>query len=89
MIIYAVRRWLGMTPAEWDDTPWDIQQAYLDGLDQDEDIPFSRNSDASGAFGEGEMGPTVRTGVDAGTAVIDLAAMRAELEADPRSRRQW
>jgi hypothetical protein len=31
--------------------------------------------------------PTVRANVDAGTDVIDLAAMRAELEAD-RARRQ-
>lgn len=29
----------------------------------------------------GRMGPKVRTGVDAGTDVIDIGAMRAELEA--------
>jgi hypothetical protein len=68
---------------------------YLDGLDQEEEIPFTRNNDAGQKFGgggevaPGMEGPTIRTGVDAGTNVIDLAAMRAELEADPRSRRQW
>lgn len=34
-------------------------------------------------------GPTIRENVDIGVKVIDLNAMRAELEADPRSRRQW
>jgi hypothetical protein len=52
---------------------------------------FSRNRDAGQDFtgGSGEMAPQVRTGVDTGQNVIDLAAMRAELETDPRSRRQW
>jgi len=68
---------------------------YLDGLDAEEDIPFSRNGDAGREFGGGREaapgmdGPTIRENVDIGVKVIDLAAMRAELEADPRSRRQW
>jgi hypothetical protein len=79
--------------ATWEAMPWDVQQVYLDGLDADQDIPFKRGEDA-GAFGGGEVapgmdGPTIRENVDAGVAVIDLAKMRAELEADPRSRRQW
>jgi hypothetical protein len=80
--------------ATWEAMPWDVQQVYLDGLDADKDIPFQRNQDAGGRFGGGEAapgmdGPTIRENVDIGVQVIDLAKMRAELEADPRSRKQW
>lgn len=34
------------------------------------------------------QGPTIRAGVDAGTNVIDLAAMIRELEANPEARKR-
>lgn len=58
-----------------------MQRCYLDGLEQDGTL---------GESGDGELPPgfepTVRENVDAGTDVIDLAAMRSQLEAD-RDRR--
>jgi hypothetical protein len=67
----------------------------MDGLDADEEIPFSINRDSGSVYQAGSEaapgmdGPTIRRNVDAGVKVIDLAAMREELEKDPRSRRQW
>ena len=66
---------------------WDLQEAYLEGLDADPDIPFKRNEDIGRVFRPGEQmapgmdGPTIRENVDAGADVIDLRAMIAELEA--------
>jgi hypothetical protein len=55
---------------------------YLDGLSNEEDIPFRvEQAPAAGA------GPVTRQ-VAAGVAVIDLDAMRAELEANPAARRR-
>lgn len=64
---------------EWDSLDWTHRRMYLEYLDQDEEIPFSLgSSDAEGA--ENGAGPTVREGVDIGADVLDLNAMRAELE---------
>lgn len=64
---------------------------YLEGLSEEEDIPFriqqgpgqGGREDAAGA----PEGPAVRK-VAAGVAVIDLDAMRQELEANPAARRR-
>lgn len=56
---------------------------------QEEEIPFRIDLDASAALKEQQGGPTIRTNVDAGVNVIDLAAMKAELEANPSARRKW
>lgn len=51
-------------------------------------MPFSwREDTAPGEITPGVSGPVIREGVDAGTDVIDLTAMRSELEA-ARARRQ-
>lgn len=60
-----------------------MQRAYLDGLEQDGTLSWDHGEDG---FPEG-FEPAVRTDVDAGTGVIDLASMRSELEAD-RARKQ-
>jgi hypothetical protein len=71
-----------------------VQQAYLDGLDAEEEIPFQRRQDAGEAWQPGERaapgvaGPAVREGVDGGADVIDLRAMISGLEADPQARRR-
>jgi hypothetical protein len=70
-----------------------VQQAYLDGLDAEEDIPFQRRQDAGEAWqpdraAPGMAGPAVRQGVDGGADVIDLRAMISGLEADPQARRR-
>lgn len=53
---------------------WDLQQTYLDGLSEDEEIPFR--------MAERSVPPPVATRhADTGSKVIDLAAMREELEA--------
>ena len=58
-----------------------MREAYLDGLSAEEDIPFRiEQAPAAGV-------PAVRK-VAAGTAVIDLEAMRQELEANPAARRR-
>jgi hypothetical protein len=55
-----------------------VQRAYLAGLEADGTLSYDE--------GDGEMpeGAVHRTGVEAGTDVIDLAAMRDELEAERR-----
>jgi hypothetical protein len=57
-----------------------VQRAYLAGLETDGTLSYDE--------GDGELPAetTHRTGVDAGTDVIDLAGMRAELEAARRDR---
>lgn len=57
----------------------------MEYLDEDEDIPFRLNEAEPGDSSEGS-GPTVREGVDIGASVLDLNAMRAELE-EARTRR--
>lgn len=85
MILYAVRRWLQFTADEWDALSWDLREAYLEGLSNEEDIPFRIEQAPLGATGT--EGPATRT-VDAVVAVIDLDAMRMELEANPAARRR-
>jgi hypothetical protein len=82
-----------MTPDEWDDTSWDIQQVYLEGLEQDPEVPLTfdqggSGGDAGGVFAglPAGQGPQIRENVDAGVDVIDLSAMRRELEASRRHR---
>jgi hypothetical protein len=62
-----------------------MQRCYLDGLAEDESVPFGWQ-EHTGEVTPGMNGPQIRENVDAGTDVIDLTAMRAELEAD-RARR--
>lgn len=61
---------------------WDLRRAYLEGLDQDESVPFRMEEGQQGpGFLGMPGGPKIRENVDAGVEVIDLSAMRAELEA--------
>lgn len=65
-----------------------MRETYLDGLSAEEDIPFRLERGGSGREQEaGGDGPTVRK-VAAGVAVIDLEAMRRELEANPAARQR-
>jgi hypothetical protein len=60
-------------------------------MDEDESVPFSFQA-AQTAMPGGATGPQVRTGVDAGTNVINLADMLAGLEAGrkkPGGGRLW
>lgn len=84
MILYAARRWLHYEAQEWDALSWDLRETYLDGLSAEEDIPFRMERGHGPAAG---TGAGVRQ-VDAAVAVIDLDAMRAELEANPAARRR-
>lgn len=60
---------------------WDLRRTYLEGLDQDESVPFRWEIREDGP---GVPGFKIRENVDAGVQVIDLNAMRAELEAGRR-----
>ena len=69
-----------------------MQETYLQGLSEDPDVPFKiQEEDPDAIFGTDEdgqrAGPLVRENVDAGVDVIDLAAMKAELEAGRAQRR--
>lgn len=75
-----------MAPEEWDDLGWDLQRLYLDGLAADESVPFHFTEEAPEMGAGTGMGPVVRENVDAGTDVIDLGAMRDQLE-DQRRRK--
>lgn len=74
-----------MSWKEWLTITWDERRTLLEGLSEDEEVGFRLGEDDGFAGMQG--GPTVRENVDAGTDVIDLAAMRAELEA-ARAERQ-
>lgn len=52
---------------------------YMEYLDEDDEIPFRLNEAEPGDASDGN-GPAVREGVDIGASVLDLNAMRAELE---------
>jgi hypothetical protein len=67
---------------------WDVRRTYLEGLDQDESVPFAMQEAAewSGPTGA-PPGVQVRQNVDAGAEVINLTAMMAELEAGRRQQR--
>lgn len=69
-----------MSGKEWDATPWHDQRALIEGLDQDEDVPV-RFEETGGPQQQSAQGPTIRENVDAGVDVIDISAMRDELEA--------
>jgi len=58
-----------------------VQKCYLDGLAEDESVPFSFREENT-ELTPGMAGPKVRENVDMGADVLDLTAMRAELEAD-------
>jgi len=58
---------------------------YLEYLDQDEEIPFNFGHSDQADDPNG-TGPTVRDGVDIGADVLDLNAMRADLEEARRQR---
>ena len=62
-----------------------MQKCYLDGLAEDESVPFTWKEE-TGELTPGMAGPVRRENVDAGTDVIDLTAMRAELEAERAKR---
>lgn len=69
-----------MSGAEWQATSWAEQKALLEGMDEDENVPFRLDE-------EQVPGPTVRENVDAGVDVIDITRFRDELEADRRRKR--
>jgi len=52
----------------------------MDGLEAEEILSWRGGEGEEGFPAASAGGPTVRKGVDAGTDVIDLAEMRAELE---------
>lgn len=54
-----------------------MKRAYLDGLDADESVPMSLREGG----GDGEGLPVTKRTVDPGVDVIDLAAMREQLDA--------
>jgi len=62
---------------------WDLRRAYLEGLDQDESVPFHMEQSEVPMAGQ-PGGFRIRENVDAGVEVIDLTALRAELEAGRR-----
>lgn len=71
-----------MSADEWDATPWYVQRAYLEGLEEDQEVPFGWSEEGT----DSGLPFTRREAVDAGTDVIDLAAMRDQLETDRRNR---
>jgi hypothetical protein len=75
-----------MGPAEWDALSWDHRRMYLEYLDEDPDIPFQIDIPTFTGPEVG-AGPSVRENVEIGASVLDLNAMRAELEAARRGRR--
>jgi hypothetical protein len=40
VLLYIARRHLGMSWKEWQDTPWWVRRAYIEGLEQEELLEF-------------------------------------------------
>jgi len=76
-----------MSPEDWRATSWADKRMYLDGLIDDETVPISMEEGGAQGLPTGAAGPTIRSNVEAGTDVIDLNAMRAELEAERLARK--
>jgi len=57
-----------------------VRQAYLDGLLNDDEVPLTAGEPAPDA----EVPEITHRTAETGTQVIDLAAMRADLEAGRR-----
>lgn len=74
-----MRKHLGISAEEWFSTAWDIQKMYLEGLADDKLITLGVAPEETWENVQGG-GPQRRT-VDTGADVIDLAAMKRELEA--------
>ena len=70
-----------MSREEWDGLGWDTQQAYLEGMEQDESVPLTINKEVPA-----EVIPGLRPGEPPAAAVIDITSMISGLEAS-RGRR--
>jgi hypothetical protein len=57
-----------------------VRRTYLDGLEGDGTIRFEEGEGEEGFPAASAGGPQVRKDVDPGTRVIDLTAMREQLE---------
>jgi hypothetical protein len=57
-----------------------VQRSYLEGLEADGTITRDEGEAAGGAFPSAAEGGPVQRQAEAGTDVIDITAMRAELE---------
>jgi hypothetical protein len=91
VILYAARRYLSMTPGQWDALSWDMRETYLDGLSQDPEVPFRREEEppwaAGAAAAPGVPGPQERK-ADTGAQVFDIRGMITALENDPGARKR-
>lgn len=73
------RRYLSLSAPEWDALGWDLQRAYLEGMEQDESVPlvFERRRGMDGI----PPGLRPREREVQGAPVIDITGMIAGLEA--------
>ena len=78
--MYLARRYFQLSPPEWDALGWDIQRIYMDGLEAEEVVSFDRGESEGAIPSHAAGGPQTRT-ADPGTKVIDITALRSELEA--------
>lgn len=73
------RRYLGLGAEEWRALPWDVQRAYLEGMEADESVPLTFDKE-----GGDEVTPGVPDGVQRRRAevpaVLDVEAMLADLD---------
>lgn len=67
-----------------------MQQVYLDGLSEDDEVPFRVNLSETAAMAEirDDSGGMTRKEVDVDVPVIDITSMIAELEANPEARKR-
>lgn len=49
MELYIARRYLGLSPAEWDNLPWWVRRTYIEGFEAEELVSGGEPSDASGS----------------------------------------
>ena len=63
-----------MSPAEWQALSWDIQRAYLEGMEKDESVPLTFERQEGDELTPGVPDGAVKRRVEAAS-VIDLEAM--------------
>ncbi len=81
--MYFARRYLALSPPEWDALGWDVQRMYLEGMEADESVPLTFDRPAPAAP-EG-FRPRERTAE--GAPVIDITGLISDLEGSRRSGR--
>jgi hypothetical protein len=74
-----------MSWSEWTSTPWPEQRALLEGMSDDKEIPYEFQEIMPGFP---DLPPGMKPKMERVEGVIDISAMREQLERDRRKSKQ-